>query len=149
MNFSLNLDDIKYVKIIYKDKDNSAHCVKAAIRTINERQIYVCAKQENPISIGISQEITLSFICENGLYRTKTDSFQQHNVSSDSSLLLHRHSDRQHIPLPAKATLQPEHNRTAKSFSVVFCSIYPRYLLLFLLLSMLKISFSDNVPAPR
>lgn len=73
MNFSLNLDDIKYVKIIYKDKDNSAHCVKAAIRTINDRQIYVCAKQENSINIKTPQEITLSFICENGLYRTKTE----------------------------------------------------------------------------
>lgn len=73
MNFSLNLDDIKYVKIIYKDKDNSVHCVKAAIRTINDRQIYVCAKQENSINIKTPQEITLSFICENGLYRTKTE----------------------------------------------------------------------------
>lgn len=73
MNFSLNLDDIKYVKIIYKDKDNSAHCVKAAIRTINDRQIYVCAKQENLINIKTPQDVTLSFICENGLYRTKTE----------------------------------------------------------------------------
>ena len=73
MNFSLNLDNIKYVKIVYKDIENNAHLTKAAIRTINDRQIYVCAKQEIPLKVKTPQEVTLSFICENGLYRTKTE----------------------------------------------------------------------------
>lgn len=73
MNFNLNLDDIKYVKLVYKDKNECAHCVKAAIHNINERQLFVCVKQEDFISIPFPQEIIISFICENGLYRTKTD----------------------------------------------------------------------------
>ena len=73
MNFSLNIDDIKYVKLTCKDKDNNEFCTKAAIHDINERQFYVSAKQEEFINIPFPQEITISFVCENGLYITKSE----------------------------------------------------------------------------
>lgn len=71
MQFGLNLDEIKYIKILYKDTDGSK-ITKAAIKTINEKQMLACAKFEQGLNIITPQEITLSIVCLDGLYRTKT-----------------------------------------------------------------------------
>lgn len=72
MKFNLNLDNINYIKIVYKDRNDSACCTKAAIKHIGEREIFACAKFEDGINIKTPQEVSLSFICDNGLYRTTT-----------------------------------------------------------------------------
>ena len=72
MKFNLNLDNINYIKIVYKDKNNNACCTKAAIKNMSEREIYACAKFEDGLYIKFPQEISLSFVCDNGLYRTNT-----------------------------------------------------------------------------
>lgn len=72
MKFNLNLDNINYIKIVYKDKNDNACCTKAAIKNMNEREIYACAKFEDGLYIEFPQEISLSFVCDNGLYRTNT-----------------------------------------------------------------------------
>lgn len=72
MKFSLNLEEIKYVKILYKDIENKPCIRKAALKYINEKEVLACVKYENNIHIETPQEITLSFICNDGLYRTKT-----------------------------------------------------------------------------
>lgn len=72
MQFNLNLENINYVKIIYQDREGGACCVKAALRSLNEREIFACAKFEEGLSIETPQEVTISFICDNGLYRTTT-----------------------------------------------------------------------------
>lgn len=72
MRFNFNLEDIKYIKLLYKDSDGSPCTVKAAIKRINEKEIMACAKFEDGLTIETPQEITLSIICNDGLYRTKT-----------------------------------------------------------------------------
>lgn len=72
MKFNLNLDNINYIKLVYKDKDNNPRCTKAAIKSLGEHEIYACAKFDNDFSIKTPQNISLSFICDNGLYRTTT-----------------------------------------------------------------------------
>ena len=72
MKFNLNLDNINYIKIVYKDKNDNACCTKAAIKNMSEREIYACAKFEDGLYIEFPQEISLSFVCDNGLYRTNS-----------------------------------------------------------------------------
>lgn len=72
MKFSFNLDDIKYIKISYKDSFNEIRSVKAGIKSVNDREIIVCSKFENGLEIETPQEITLSIVCKDGLYKTKT-----------------------------------------------------------------------------
>lgn len=72
MKFNLNLDNINYIKIVYKDKSGTVCCTKAAIKNMNEREIFACAKFEDNLFLDTPQEVSLSFVCENGLYRTST-----------------------------------------------------------------------------
>ena len=72
MKFNLTFDNINYIKIVYGDKQNNACCTKAAIKNMNDREIYACAKFDDGLYIQTPQEITLSFVCENGLYTTTT-----------------------------------------------------------------------------
>ena len=73
MKFNLNLDDINYIKLLYKNSSGSACCTKCAIRHMGEREIIACAKFEEGLKVNAPQEVTLSFVCENGLYRTNTE----------------------------------------------------------------------------
>lgn len=72
MRFNLNLEDIKYIKILYSDINGNPVSVKVAIKSVNEREILACGKFEDGLTINVPQEITLSFVCNDGLYRTKT-----------------------------------------------------------------------------
>lgn len=69
---AFNLNNIKYIKIIYRDNCDISHCAKAAIKNINGREIYASAKVEMPLYIKTPQEISLSIVCEEGLYKTNT-----------------------------------------------------------------------------
>lgn len=72
MKFNFNIDDIRYIKISYKDINGEAHSIKAGIKNINEREITACSKFENELEIETPQEITLNIVCKEGLYKTKT-----------------------------------------------------------------------------
>lgn len=72
MKFNFNLEDIKYLKILYSDVNNNPATVKAAIKRVNEREIVSCIKYIEGLSVNTPQEVTLSVICNDGLYRTKT-----------------------------------------------------------------------------
>ena len=72
MKFNLNLDNINYIKIVYRDAQDTTCCSKAAIKHMGEREILACAKFEDMSVIKTPQEVTLSFVCDNGLYRTNT-----------------------------------------------------------------------------
>ena len=73
MEFNLISDNINYLKINYKDKNNFAHYIKAAIRLINDFEIVASAKLEGEINIETPQIAEISFVCENGLYRAQTE----------------------------------------------------------------------------
>lgn len=72
MKFNLNTENINYLKFTYKDKDNFAHCIKAAIKFIGEYEILACTKAESTVYIDTPQEINLGIACDNGLYTAKT-----------------------------------------------------------------------------
>lgn len=72
MKFNLNFNNINYIKIVYKDNSDKTCCTKAAIKSINERDIFACAKFEDGLHIKTPQDILVSFVCDNGLYRTTT-----------------------------------------------------------------------------
>lgn len=72
MKFNLNLSNINYIKLVYRDSNDAACCTKAAIKHMGEREILACAKFEDGLNIKTPQDVTLSFVCENGLYRTHT-----------------------------------------------------------------------------
>lgn len=72
MNFDLNLEDINYIKILYKDRYNFSHYLKAAIQKLENKYIFAGVKSEKNINIDTPQEVVLSFISDNGLYRSKT-----------------------------------------------------------------------------
>lgn len=72
MHFNFNLEDIKYIKILYRNKDGNPSTVKAAVKTMNEREIVSCIKYEENLTVPTPQDITLSIICGDGLYRTRT-----------------------------------------------------------------------------
>ena len=73
MKFNLNLENIKYVKILYQDSAGKPCSVKAAIKTFTATEILCCSKFEDGLYIKTPQEITLSIVCPDGLYRTKTN----------------------------------------------------------------------------
>lgn len=72
MKFNFDLGDIKYIKISYKNASGEAHSIKAAIKSVNEREITACSKFENDFDVATPQEITLSIISKDGLYKTNT-----------------------------------------------------------------------------
>ncbi len=72
MRFNLNLEDIKYLKILYMDNNGNPNTIKAAIKRFDSREILACVKYEKELELPIPQEITLSLVCSDGLYRTKT-----------------------------------------------------------------------------
>lgn len=72
MKFNLNQDSINYIKIAYKDADDSSYSIKAAVKSIGEREITACTKFEDGLYIKTPRDINLSIICETGLYKTTT-----------------------------------------------------------------------------
>ena len=72
MKFNLSLENIKYIKISYKDLDNDPCTVKAAIKKMDDREIIACAKFDEDLELKTPQEIVLSIVCNEGLYKTKT-----------------------------------------------------------------------------
>lgn len=73
MKFNLNLEEIKYAKILCKDISETPFIIKGAIKNINDREIILCAKFEDIPIIQTPQEISLSIVYPDGLYRTKTN----------------------------------------------------------------------------
>lgn len=72
MRFNINLEDVNYIKILCKDSEGAPRTLKAAIKKFDERELIACSKFEENLLIKTPQEITLSFVCTDGLYRTKT-----------------------------------------------------------------------------
>ena len=71
MRFNLDLKDIKYVKLLYKDDFGDMVTVKAALKNITEREVTICSKFEDGCNIEFPQTVVLSIVCNDGLYKTK------------------------------------------------------------------------------
>ena len=71
MRFNFKLEDITYIKILYKDTQGNPANTKAAIKRLDEKEILACVKYNDTLEIT-PQEVTISVVCSDGLYRTKT-----------------------------------------------------------------------------
>ena len=72
MKFNLNIENIKYVKVLYAGSEGNPVSVKAAIKKIDDKEIVACIRFEDKFCIKAPQQVTLSIVCSEGLYRTKT-----------------------------------------------------------------------------
>lgn len=72
MKFSFKLEEIKYIKISYKDSEGFVDSFKGAIKEFDEKEILGCAKFKDSLDIDIPQEVDFSVICNDGIYKTKT-----------------------------------------------------------------------------
>lgn len=70
MKFELDINSVNYIKIVYKDINGNSHCAKAILKQIGEKEIIACVKSENMPKIETPQDITVSFACDDGLYKT-------------------------------------------------------------------------------
>ena len=72
MKSYFHLKDIIYAKIGYQNKEGNYINTKAAIKSIDDREIVATAKYEDGIDISVPQTVKLSIICSDGIYKTKT-----------------------------------------------------------------------------
>lgn len=72
MKFSINPEKVKYLKIVYKDKNDTEHFTKAVAKHIEDREIVACIKFDDSLNIETPQDISLSFVCNDGLYKATT-----------------------------------------------------------------------------
>lgn len=72
MKYDFNIKDIKYLKILYTNENNNPVYVKASVKRMDNREITACIKYEENFSIQTPQDITLSIVREEGLYRAQT-----------------------------------------------------------------------------
>ena len=72
MDFDLSVKSIKYIKVVYIDNNGSKHSVKANIKSSDETNMILCARAEQKLTMKTPQEVSLSIICDNGLYLAKS-----------------------------------------------------------------------------
>ncbi len=72
MKFNLSKENVNYIKINYQDSSNFSHCIKTAIRLINDFEILSSAKSEEYSFVATPQTVELGIACDNGLYKAKT-----------------------------------------------------------------------------
>ena len=72
MKFNLSIENIKYIKILYANAEGNPVSIKAAIKSFDDREMVSCFKHDKELNIKVPQQITLSIICSEGLYRTQT-----------------------------------------------------------------------------
>lgn len=72
MRFNINIENIKYIKILCMDKEDKPCTIKAAIKKIDENEIVACSRIEEEFPAKAPVDVTLSIVCTDGLYRTKT-----------------------------------------------------------------------------
>lgn len=72
MKFNLKNENVNYIKILYNDNEGFTHCTKASVKRINEHEIFACSKFEDGLYLDTPQDVAVSFVCDNGLYRAAT-----------------------------------------------------------------------------
>lgn len=81
MKFEFKPEDIKYIKLYYQNLEDKNCSVRAAVRNFSGNEMMACTKVENGLYIKTPQEISLSIVCAEGIYKAKTT---LKNVINDS-----------------------------------------------------------------
>jgi len=69
---NISTDNINYLKITYRDRWNTQHIIKATLKDVTQHDIKACVKTEEKLFIDCPQEVELSIVTDEGLYKTKT-----------------------------------------------------------------------------
>lgn len=72
MKLKLDIDEVKYIKIMIPKAEDSSETIRATIKDINDREIIACGKLDSSHTIETPQEVVMSIVCDDGIYRTKT-----------------------------------------------------------------------------
>ena len=72
MKFNFEIEDVQYIKLLYRTLEGSPNNIKAAIDKLDDKELVACIKYDDNFNIETPQDVTLSIICNDGLYRTKT-----------------------------------------------------------------------------
>ncbi len=125
MKLNVNTENIKYIKISYKDNDDFTHMIKAVIKNINERDIYACTKYEEYIYPKTPQEVNISVATDNGLYRAKTtlksiqkeDKYIYFSLKNPEDFLFEQKREYFRVKLNENALVRYEENENVKQVS--------------------------------
>ena len=110
MKFALDINNVNYIKIVYKDVSGTSHCSKAIVKQIGEKEIIACTKADIKPKIDTPQEVNLSFACDDGLYKATTILKYISNLYDDDSYVYFRlktpeeieyHQDREYFRVRA------------------------------------------------
>lgn len=110
MKFALDINNVNYIKIVYKDIYGISHCSKAMVKQIGEKEIIACSRAEIIPKIDTPQDINLSFACDDGLYKATTILKYTSNLYDDESYIYFRiktpeeieyHQDREYFRVRA------------------------------------------------
>lgn len=71
MEFRFKLEEIKYIKFLYKDTDGLSKTVQGAVKKLGSDEILVCTKFEEGLVIPTPQEVGLSIVANDGVYMAK------------------------------------------------------------------------------
>ena len=71
MSFNLKVEEIKYIKILYTTTEGEVIKSKAAVKKIDAREIVACEKYQENVFVKTPQEIDLSIIYNDGIYKAK------------------------------------------------------------------------------
>ena len=69
MSFNLKVEEIKYIKILYTTTEGEVIKSKAAVKKIDAREIVACEKYQENVFVKTPQEIDLSIIYNDGIYK--------------------------------------------------------------------------------
>lgn len=69
MKLDLEKANINYVQVLYKSDDTTIRTFKAGLRSVDDSTITISGKSDDSLMINSSQDVTLDFICQDGLYR--------------------------------------------------------------------------------
>ncbi len=108
MRFNIDIEDIKYIKITYRDLNNAPVTIKAAIKVFDESGILACVMGALEPKPKIPQEVILSLVCPDGLYKTKTilrktEFSEPYSILSlEPPMALERQQNREYFRIPVK-----------------------------------------------
>ena len=72
MNFNLKIEEINYIKFSYKGNDGEEiKDLRAIVKNYNDKTLIAYAKNQNYLSSISPQTTSLSFVCDDGIYKTQ------------------------------------------------------------------------------
>lgn len=72
MDFNLKIEEINYLKFSYKGEEEEIKDFHAIVKSYNDRGLIAYAKNKNTLTINLPQTTSLSFVCNDGIYKAQS-----------------------------------------------------------------------------